>query len=272
MTSIKVTTADGLTLAAQEWGNPAGPAILFIHGFNQCHLSWARQVGDETLAAQFRIVTFDLRGHGGSDKPVDPAAYREDKIWADDLAAVIAAAGLKRPVLVGWSYGGRVIGDYVRSYGAGAIAGIDFVAALTKADGALMGPAKSHFRGMVNEDLATAIAATRGFLRACFERQPTADEFETMLAFNMVVPPKVRAAVLARGPDAGEVLARLDVPVLVTHGAKDQVVLPAMGAFTAEQVPGARHSVYAGIGHAPFWEDPARFNRELAAFVRAIAS
>jgi pimeloyl-ACP methyl ester carboxylesterase len=270
MKSFTVTTADGLTLAAQEWGNPDGPAILFIHGFNQSHLAWARQVGDPDLAAAFRMVTFDLRGHGASDKPADPAAYRDDRIWADDLAAVIDAARLAHPVLVGWSYAGRVIGDYLQSYGDGALAGITYVAAMTKADGALMGPAKSHFRGMMSEDLATQIAATRAFLRACFARPPEPADFETMLAFNMVAPPKVRAAVFTRGPHAGDVLARLAVPVLVTHGAEDQVVRLAMGEFTAAQVPGARFSVYPGIGHAPFWEDAPRFNRELADFVRAV--
>ncbi len=269
MKFFKVTTADGLTLAAQEWGNPAGPAVLFIHGFNQCHLSWARQTGDDKLAGEFRLVAFDLRGHGGSDKPVDAAAYRADRIWADDLAAVMAAAGLRRPVLVGWSYAGRVISDYLRSHGTGAIAGINFVAGVTKSDGALMGPGKSFFRGMVGEDLANNIAATRGFLRACFERQPAAEEFETMLAFNMLVPPRVRAAVLDRGLNAGDVLKRIDVPVLVTHGAKDQIVLPAMGEFTAGEAPAAALSLYPDIGHAPFWEDAGRFNSELAAFVRA---
>ena len=53
MDAIKVTAPDGLTLAAQTWGNPAGREILFIHGFNQAHLSWLRQVTDPALAAQY---------------------------------------------------------------------------------------------------------------------------------------------------------------------------------------------------------------------------
>jgi len=58
---IAVKTPDGLTISAQEWGNPAGAEILFIHGFSQSHLSWMRQV-DSDLAKEFRIVTYDLRG------------------------------------------------------------------------------------------------------------------------------------------------------------------------------------------------------------------
>jgi non-heme chloroperoxidase len=60
--AIAVTTPDGVTISAQEWGNPAGPEILFIHGYSQASLSWARQYGSE-LASEFRIVTYDLRGH-----------------------------------------------------------------------------------------------------------------------------------------------------------------------------------------------------------------
>jgi len=104
---IIVKTPDGLTISAQEWGNPAGPEILFIHGFSQSHLSWMRQVNSD-LAKEFRIVTYDLRGHGNSDKPLDPASYKNSKAWGDEVQAVIDAAGLKHPVLVGWSYAGRV--------------------------------------------------------------------------------------------------------------------------------------------------------------------
>jgi non-heme chloroperoxidase len=75
---ITVKTPDGLTISAQEWGNPAGPEILFIHGFSQSHLSWIRQV-DSDLAKEFRIVTYDLRGHGNSDKPLDPAHYQDSR-------------------------------------------------------------------------------------------------------------------------------------------------------------------------------------------------
>ena len=53
---ITVKTPDGLTISAQEWGNPAGPEILFIHGFSRSHLSWMRQVEGD-LAKEFRIVT-----------------------------------------------------------------------------------------------------------------------------------------------------------------------------------------------------------------------
>ena len=56
--------------------------------------------------------------------------------------------------------------------------------------------------------------------------------------------------------------------VQLTQGAADRLVLLAASKHTAATIPGAKLSVYDGVGHAPFWEDTARFNAELAAFVR----
>jgi len=270
MRSLTVQSPDGTTIAAYEWGNPDGPPILFIHGLLQCYLAWRRQTGDPELASAFRLVAIDLRGHGNSSKPVGNQHYRNNQLWADDIAAVIAQMDLRRPVLVAWSYAGRVISDYLRVHGQANVAGINFVGASTKSDGALTGPAiKRNFPGIFSDDLATCIDATRGFLRDCFARPPSEQEFELMLAYNMLIPARVRAAVTDREPNPGDVLATLTCPVLVTHGSEDPFMLPAMAQFTASQVKRARLSLYQGIGHSPFYEDSARFNRELAEFVRA---
>jgi non-heme chloroperoxidase len=205
---IAVKTPDGLTIAAQEWGNPNGPEILFIHGFSQSYLSWMRQV-DSDLAREFHIVTYDLRGHGNSDKPLDPARYRDSKAWGDEVQAVMDAAGLKHPVLVGWSYAGRVISDYVATHGAGQLAGINFVDAPIKVDPALIGDNLKNLPLMASEDLVTNISATRTFLHGCFSNQPSADDYETMLAFNMMVLPKVRAGLSGRPLDATEMISKL---------------------------------------------------------------
>ena len=215
---LSVKTPDGLTISAQDWGNPNGPEILFIHGFSQSHLSWIRQV-TRRLAKEFHIVTYDLRGHGNSDKPLEPARYRTSKHWGDEVQAVMDAAGLKRPVLVGWSYAGRVISDYVTTHGAGKLAGINFVDASIKADpGFRRRQSRNNLPLMASEDLATNIAATRAFLHGCFSKQPTAEEFEIMLSFNMMVPPKVRAGLAAGRWMRPTVMSKLKLPVLVTHG------------------------------------------------------
>jgi len=171
-------------------------------------------------------------------------------------------------VLVGWSYAGRVISDYVITHGAGKLAGINFVDASIKADPALAGDNLKNLPLMASEDLATNIAATRAFVHGCFSKQPTPDDFEVMLSFNMMVPPKVRAGLGGRPLDATAVMSKLKLPVLVTHGAEDRNSKVGNAKYTASVIPGAKLSIYEGIGHAPFYEDAARFNAELAAFVR----
>jgi len=267
---ISVKTPDGLTISAQQWGNPNGPEILFIHGFAQSHLSWMRQVNSE-LAKEFHIVTYDLRGHGNSDKPLDPQRYRDSRAWGNEVRAVTDAAGLKRPVLSGWSYAGRVISDYLATHGPEKLAGINYVGSSIRVDPATVGDNIVNLPLMASEDLVTNIEATRSFVHGCFSRQPTPDDFETMLAFNMMVPPAVRGAMGGRPHDATEMLSKLKIPVLVTHGADDRNIKLGAAQYTASVVPGAKLSVYEGVGHSPFYEDAPRFNAELAAFVRMAA-
>ena len=270
---ISVKTPDGLTISAQQWGNPNGPEILFIHGFAQSHLSWMRQT-DSELAKEFHIVTYDLRGHGNSDKPLDPRHYRDSRAWGDEVQAVMDAAGLKRPVLSGWSYAGRVISDYLATHCAGShgsekLSGINYVGSSIRVDPATVGDNIVNLPLMASEDLVTNIEATRSFVHGCFSKQPTPDDFETMLAFNMMVPPAVRGAMGGRPHDATEMLSKLNIPVLVTHGAEDRNIKLAAAHYTASVARGAKLSVYEGVGHSPFYEDAPRFNAELAAFVRA---
>src|SRR5262245_15305800 len=217
---LAVTTPDGLSISAQEWGNPNGPGIVFIHGFSQSNLSWMRQTHSD-LTKEFHIVTYDLRGHGNSDKPLEAARYRDGKAWADEVQAVIDAAGLKRPVLVGWSYAGRVISDYVTYRRPDKLAGINFVDASIKFIPEFVGHNLKNLPLMGSEDMATNIKATRDFVHGCFSRQPTADDYAVMLAFNMMVPPKVRNGLGGRPLDATDVMSKLKIPVLVTHGAED---------------------------------------------------
>lgn len=263
-----VKSADGVTLAVQEWGNPAGREILFIHGFSQASLSWSRQVQGE-LAKEFRMVTFDLRGHGNSEKPMVPEAYRESRRWADDIDAIMKQVGLKKPVIVGWSYGGRVMNDYLTHYGDGAIAGLNYVAATSTAKPAALGIGGKLIPPMTSEDLATNIEGTKKFLVACFKVQPSAEDMATMLGFNMLVPAKVRGFLGGRPADYDGVLTKVKVPVLVTQGREDLLVLVPMSEHTLALVKHAKGSFYDGIGHAPFYEATDRYNAELAAFVRS---
>ena len=258
----------GVRLHAREWGDPQAPALVFIHGWSQSDLCWAKQVGGD-LAARFRIVTFDLRGHGLSEKPQGPESYTRDQLWADDVAAVIEQIGLERPVVVAWSYGGYVVSDYLRAYGDASIAAINLVGAAV----ILRPPSFDHLGpGLLENaqdacasDLATNIAALQRFLRACTVHRLDQDAWVAALCWNMVVPAAVRGALISRELDASDVFAAASVPVLVSHGREDAIVLPSMSEHTLGICEHAVPSWYDGVGHMPFWEAAERFDRELAA-------
>jgi non-heme chloroperoxidase len=267
-----VKGAAGVNLHVREYGNPTGIPILLIHGWSQSHLCWSKQY-ESTLKDDARIVALDLRGHGMSDAPAQIDQYTDGDKWADDIVAVIDELALDRPILVGWSYGGYIISDYVRRQGQGKISGINFVAAAvvlgSKAFGTLLGPGfLENAPGACQDDLPTNIAAIRRFLRACIVKPISHDDFEEILAFNMVVNPKVRAAMAQRELDYASLLEGITLPVLVTHGRSDTVVLPAMADYILKHCKTAEASWFDGVGHAPFLEDPIRFNTELKQFAK----
>jgi pimeloyl-ACP methyl ester carboxylesterase len=258
----------GLRLHVREWGRADGPPILFIHGWSQNHLCWAKQY-ESGLADEFRLVAYDLRGHGMSEAPLGSEHYTEGGLWADDVAAIIHELRLDRAVLVGWSYGAFVICDYVRAHGQDRVAGIDFVEGAVKlseaAFGTLIGPGfLDHFVDATADDLPTNIAAMRAFLKVCTSRPLPAEDFETALCWSIVVPAQVRGGLAARELDCDDVLRALEVPLLVTHGRADTVVLPAMAEHVLATCPTAEASWYDGVAHLPHMEDSERFNRELA--------
>ncbi len=102
----------GLKIAADCWGRDGDPLVLLLHGGGQTRHAW-KGTGEALAAAGFRTYSLDARGHGDSDWAPD-GDYEQDGM-VDDLAAVVAALGDPRPVLVGASMGGGVslcaIGD-----------------------------------------------------------------------------------------------------------------------------------------------------------------
>lgn len=267
-----VRSTDGTMLVGEAKGDPQAPEILFIHGLRQSRLSWDKQFTDATLAG-FRLVRFDLRGHGDSDKPEAPEAYADADRWGDDVAAVIAAAKLRRPVLVGWSLGGFVAGSYLKSHGGAPVAGVNLVDAVTKLAPDLLTPLAGTFaRTTTSHDLAERTAETASFLGACFHQPPTGVELQRMLVINGMTARAVgEGFVKTATPDLEPVFKAYAGPILLTHGRHDRLVRLAMSERIKTLRPESRLSVYDESGHSPFYEEPARFNRELAAFVTTAA-
>lgn len=265
-----VTTSDGTRLAVREYGNPRGPAIVFVHGIAQSQLAFGRQMRSP-LATKYRLISYDLRGHGESDKPLSQDAYTSGRRMSDDLQAVLDATHAKRPVLVGWSLGGIVVAQYLSDYGDSGIAGVNFAGAriAQPPEQPARMPGGAFLREMLQPDLERNIRATANFVRACVAAPLTADEFELMLGYNMASPVNARAATLkwSGGTNFAEALLRIQVPVLISHGRRDQVIAPAVAQEAARLLKTSRLSWYDNAGHSVFFEDAERFNRELAAFV-----
>ena len=275
MTTIHtIAGGDGLNIHVREWGKQDAPSILFIHGWSQNHLCWSKQF-DSELANDFRIVALDLRGHGMSDAPTEVDHYNQSQLWAEDIHSIINELGLVKPVLSGWSYGGLVIGDYVRIFGTDKLGALNFVGAAPalneNALGELIGPGfYENFDACTNADLDISIPAIAKFLHDCFEIEPTTEEFEIMMGFNAIVAPKVRGNLAARDLDNTDILVDIDIPVLVSHGRKDRVVLPSSGELILKLCKNSIAAWYDNVGHVPFVEDSNRFNNDIAALTRQV--
>ena len=270
--SHRVTGGGGVSLYVEETGRTGGRPILFIHGFNQCRLVWAKQTCS-ALADEFRLITLDNRGHGLSDKPQD--AYGESRLWADDIAAVIEYLRLDKPVLVGWSYAGLIILDYLRHYGEQNIAGVNLVGARTcvGTPAAVAATGKDYLPLrplMFSSDIAEAVDGLASFLRLCTFRPLPPEEYYLFLGFNAIVPPYVRQGLMSRSLDNDDLLPTLKKPFLVTHGKEDAIILPSHGEHNAALLANAKTSFYPEAGHNTFWENAPRFNRELRAFADSL--
>ncbi|WP_343315296.1 alpha/beta hydrolase [Brucella sp. BE17] len=265
---FQVRSSDGVMLAGESQGSGDAPEILFIHGLRQSRLSWEKQFSDPALAG-FRSVSFDLRGHGDSDKPAALNAYSDADLWADDVAAVIEGAKLRRPVLVGWSLGGFVVGAYLRKYGGSQISGVNLIDAVTKLSPDLLTQEAAAFTATTtSHDLAERTAATADFLAACFHQQPTDAEMKRMLVINGMTARAVNEGFIKTATsDFEPVFQEYKGPILLTHGVHDRLVRVAMSERIKAIHANSRLSLFSDSGHSPFYEEPIRYGRELAEFV-----
>ncbi|MGI2034164.1 alpha/beta fold hydrolase [Rhizobium panacihumi] len=265
-----VHSPDGVEIAVQETGSPDGKPIVFIHGLLGSRLNWAEQTGSPGLQ-KYRMITYDLRGHGQSDKPDDAEAYRDGRRWADDLAAVLQASDVEKPVVVGWSLGGVVISNYLAAYGDDKLGGVVYVDGVIELNSALITPHPEVYAGLASDDLKTHLNAVRTFLALCFETQPDAATFERLLSNAAMASWVMTKAVPSMTVDVADGLPKAEVPVLLLYGGKDDLVITGASIARAKDLnPSVQSKIYPDSGHAPFLEEPSRFNRDLSEFRDAI--
>jgi pimeloyl-ACP methyl ester carboxylesterase len=267
-----VKSPDGVDIAVQEAGDPAGPPIVFIHGLLGSHLNWEGQLNSPELS-RYRLITFDLRGHGLSGKPQDVQAYRDGRRWAGDLHAVLEATKAENPVLVGWSLGGAVITNYVAAYGDEEIGGLVYVGGVIELNSKLITPHPQVYAGLASDDLKVHLDAVRDFLALCFELQPDQPTFERLLSNAATASWMMTRIMPSMTVFAAEVLPKIKAPVLMLYGEKDGLVTVSPSLDRAKELnPAIRSLIYVDSGHAPFLEETQRFNRDLADFQAAIST
>lgn len=253
----EVAGAGGVRLAVREAGDPGGPPIVFLHGWCASSAAWAGQLADPALR-RHRLVAVDLRGHGYSDTP-DPAAggYADPAVWAGDVAAVLERTG--PAVLVGWSYGGLVLTDYLRVHGTDGVRGIVLTGAITEIGpgnpGGEVGPAwDGLMRPALSEEPDLAVPALTALAGRMTAAPASGPDVQRRLSDMLRVPPAVRAALFRRTLGSADVLVRASVPALVVHGEQDSVISPRAAEYAAGKIPGARVRWLPDVGHMPFAE------------------
>lgn len=261
-----VRSADGTQLAVQEWGNAEGRPIVFLHAFGMNHLFWHEQLTDAALQ-KHRLITFDHRGHGESDKPLRAEAYNNADVWADDLHAILTARGVVKPILVGWSMSGALMLDYIARHGEADIGGLVFVAAVNKLGGPMFaaGQIGSTFadpaaQGIFSESLTEQVPAWNFVNRALTTAPLPREAQDLILASAMLTPVIARANILPRDADHLPTLAKSKLPILAVHAQDDSIVTPAAMEHLKAVRPDAQTHLWANGGHAPQWENAAAFN------------
>jgi len=236
-----------------------GPVVLLTHGYSATSQMWQGQVGP--ISAGHKLVTWDMRGHGRSDSPDDPALYSEAHTVAD-MAALLDAVGAKSAIVGGLSLGGYMSLAFHRVHP-------ERVKALLIID---TGPGYKNDEardGWNRNALKTALRyETEGLavLSAGSAERRTAQHASAK-----------GLALAARGMltqrDAGVITSLPDirVPSVVIVGSEDTPFLAASDYMTAK-IPGAQKVVIEGAGHAANLDKPEAFNAALMGFLERLGA
>jgi pimeloyl-ACP methyl ester carboxylesterase len=273
---------DGVRLFYEVYGS-GEPTILLLPTWSIVHSRfWKMQI--PYLARRYRVVTFDPRGNGRSDRPEGVEAYAESEFAADALA-VMDATGTDRAVVVALSAGAQR-GLILASDHAERVAGAIFIAPALDLAARVPGrePVSNFLERLDTDEGWNKYNAHywrrdfRGFLEFFFSKvlteahstKPTEDavgwgletDGETLILTHLGPGIGDRDAILAR-------IARVRCPVLVIHGREDAIRAHAEGEELA-RASGGRLITIEGGGHMPNARDPVKVNLAIREFIESI--
>lgn len=262
-------------LHVEDSGGTGRPVVL-IHGWPLSGKAWEHQV-PALSAAGFRVITYDRRGFGASEKPDSGFDY---STLANDLADVIAAKGLDDVTLVGFSMGGGEVARYVAEHGDSKLRSVVFAAAVPP----YMMKTPDNPEGPLTEDKAKEMEAGIKADRTAFFEQFTKDFFSANGELKVSEEERQKAIALCHQSDQTAALGCMEafgttdfrddlkavsVPALIIHGDADGIVpLEGSGARTHAAIPGSELVVVPGAPHGFNVSHAEDFNRHLIAFLR----
>jgi pimeloyl-ACP methyl ester carboxylesterase len=243
---------DGVELYYEVHGD--GVPVLLTHGYSSSSHMWAGQVGP--FSKHYKLITWDMRGHGKTDYPADQSAYSEAETVAD-MAAILDAVGAKTAVIGGLSLGGYMSLAF-------HLAHPDRVRALLIID---TGPGYKSDAPREGWNVTAIRRAER------FEKDglppPGSGGAETRAAPHRNAEGLAKAARGMLTQHDARVISSLPdiaVPSLVVVGAKDEPFLAA-SAYMAAKIPGAKKVVIPDAGHAANIDQPEAFNAAVLGFL-----
>lgn len=246
---------DGVSIHYESHG--AGPALLLSHGYGATSRMWDGQVA--AFADRYRVILWDMRGHGQSGDPCDPALYSQ-ALTVADMAAVLDACGEKgRAIIGGLSLGG------VMSL-AFHLAHPERVRALLLCD---TGPG---FRNPEARRQWNDRAEARARDLEAKGRAEAGGGAETRLGRHRSargLAGAARGMLVQHDSSLIDSLPEIAVPTLVLVGSEDKHFLAAAD-YMAGKIPGAQKVVIPDAGHAANLDQPAAFNRAVEAFLAGL--
>jgi non-heme chloroperoxidase len=263
------------SLHVEDTGGDGRPVVL-IHGWPLSGASWSAQTPALT-AAGYRVVTYDRRGFGRSDKPGADCTYDYSTLTSD-LDAVLRGLDLRDVTLVGFSMGGGEVARYLGTQGEERVHSAVFAAAIPPClkqddahpDGALDDATVHEMQaGLESDPRGFLDAFTRNFFSANGELKVTEEERQEALRLALQADVHgARECIASWVEDFTEDLARVRVPALVIHGDADAIVpLEKSGQRTHEQVAGSELHVIRDGPHGINVSHPEEFNRVLLEFL-----
>lgn len=235
----------------------SGRAVLFTHGYQASRRMWDEQA--QALKDDYTAITWDLRGHGESGTPDDPAQYSHE-LMLGDMAALLDHAMADDAVLVGHSLGGFASLLFRLEHPERVRALVLF--------GSGPGYRDAEARGKWN-DMAERFAKSVEERGLGVLQKASAEVSGARHRSPAALAHAARGMLAQQDSRVMDSITEIDVPTLVMIGSEDK---PFIGSsqYMAKKIPGARLAVIEGAGHAASIEKPAEFNEVLLGFLRQL--